>query len=210
MSSIDEAEDKSLKDLTTLKNINVSAFEAQQVALQMAKDGFTSEQIAEALGYSVKAINNFTQMAVEVGSPEEVLQESLRTIVSLIPIAEAQYRERPAATYAYTLTGFIESARSLIAQAYSLKSKDDVYRSVLAKVLQPFCREMIKAMLGEVAVLSGNQTISGEDLKTFSTNLGKKFQESYRKSTEDLGLVLGVSPDARARILSGTDATTTE
>ena len=202
-----EYEEKTeLQELTSLKNINVTSFEAQQTAIQMAKDGFNSEQIAEALGYSVKAINNFTQMQVEVGSPEEVLQEGLRTVLSLIPIAEAQYRERPAATYAYTLTGFIESARSLIAQAYTLKSKEDVYRSVLAKVLQPLCREMIKSMLGEVGILnSTNSNISESDLKTFSTNLGKKFQECYRKSTEDLGSVLGVSPDARARILSGSN-----
>jgi transcriptional regulator with XRE-family HTH domain len=203
----DYEEKNELQELNSLKNINVSAFETQQMAIQMAKDGFTSEQIAEALGYSVKAINNFTQMQVEVGSPEEVLQEGLRTVLSLIPIAEAQYRERPAATYAYTLTGFIESARSLIAQAYTLKSKEDVYRSVLAKVFQPLCREMIKSMLGEVGVLNSNggNGISESDLKTFSTNLGKKFQECYRKSTEDLGTVLGVSPDARARILSGSN-----
>jgi hypothetical protein len=203
----DYEEKTELQELTSLKNINVTSFEAQQTAMQMAKDGFNSEQIAEALGYSVKAINNFTQMSVEVGSPEEVLQEGLRTVLSLIPIAEAQYRERPAATYAYTLTGFIESARSLIAQAYTLKSKEDVYRSVLAKVLQPLCREMIKSMLGEVGILNSNSGngISEADLKTFSTNLGKKFQECYRKSTEDLGGVLGVSPDARARILSGSN-----
>jgi hypothetical protein len=66
---------------------------------------------------------------------------------------------------------------------------------------------MIKAMLGEVGVLKGlGAGIADEELKTFSTNLGKKFQESYRKSTEDLGQVLGVSPDARARIISGGDS----
>jgi len=198
-------DDDELRDLTAIKNVNVSALEMQQTALQMLKDGFTTEQVAEALGYSVNVINNFTQLKVEVGSPEEVLQESLRTIISLIPIAEAQYRERPAATYAYTLTAFIESARSIIAQAYTLKTKEETYRSVLARVLQPLCREMIKSMLGEVSILKSGTNIAEEDLKTFSTNLGKKFQECYRKSTEDLGLVLGVSPDARARILSGTD-----
>lgn len=201
-----DKEDRDVRqELTSLKNINVSAFEAQQIALQMVKDGFNSEQIAESLGYSVKAINNFTQMSVDVGSPEEIIQESLRTILSLIPIAEAAYRERPAATFAYTLTGFIESARSLIAQAYTLKTKEEQYRVILAKVLQPFCREMIKSMLGEVGILNSSSQLAEGDLKTFSTNLGKKFQECYRKATEDLGSVLGVSPDARARIISGTD-----
>lgn len=202
----DEKDREVRKELTSLKNINVSALEAQQQAIQMLRDGFTTGQIAEALGYSIDVINNFTQMKVEVGSPEEVLQESLRTIVSLIPIAEAQYRQRPAATFAYTLCGFVESARALIAQADALKEKEIVYRSILAKVLQPFCREMIKSMLGEIGLLKSLGTnIADEELKTFSTNLGKKFQECYRKSTEDLGLVLGVSPNARARILNGTE-----
>lgn len=199
-----EADDKEIrKELTSLKNMNVSALEAQQTAIQMLKDGFTTEQIAESLGYDVKVINNFTQTAVELGSPEEVLQESLRTIVSLIPIAEAQYRERPAATYAYTLCGFIESARTLIAQADALKDKELVYKSVLAKVLQPFCREMIKSMLGEIGILKTKNDTNDESLKTFSTNLGKKFQECYRKSTEDLALVLKVSASAKTKIIDG-------
>ena len=205
-----DVEDREIRqELTSLKHINVGALESQQVALQMIKDGFTTEQIAESLGYSVNVINNFTQMSVDVGSPEEILQESLRTITSLIPIAEAQYREKPAATYAYTLTAFIESARSLIAQADTLKDKEAVYRSILAKVLQPFCREMIKSMLGEIGIFKSKYSeIPEEEFKILSTNLGKKFQECYRKSTEDLSLVLGVSPSARTRILNGTEENT--
>jgi len=204
-----ELDDKEIRqELTSLKNMNVSALESQQTALQMVKDGFNSEQISEALGYSVDVINNFIQIKVELGSPEEVLQEGLRTIVSLIPIAEAQYRSKPAATYAYTLCGFIESARSLIAQADVIKDKELVYKSVLAKVLQPFCREMIKSMLGEVGSLkTNNPGITEEDLKIFSTNLGKKFQECYRKSTEDLAVVLKVSASAKAKIINGNDLT---
>ena len=134
VTTFDVKEDKEArKELSNIKNLQVSALEAQQQALAMAKDGFTSEEIAEALGYNVSVINNFTQIAVEVGSPEEVLQESLRCILSLIPIAEAQYREKPAATFAYTLTGFIESARTIIAQMYDLKGKETVYRNIISK-----------------------------------------------------------------------------
>ena len=42
-----------------------------------------------------------------------------------------------------------------------------------------------------------------ELLKRFSVNLGKKFQECYRKASEDLAENLGVGADARARVLSG-------
>jgi len=192
----DDTEDREVrKELTSLRNMNVSALEAQQSAIQMVKDGFTSEQIAEALGYSVDVINNFTQLKVEVGSPEEVLQESLRTITSLIPIAEMQYRERPTATHAYALCAFIESARALIQQADALKDKKALYQSVVAKCLQPLCREMIKSLLGEAGLFKQNGVVNlEEDLKLLTTNLGKKFQEGYRKATEDLATILGVPP----------------
>jgi hypothetical protein len=195
-------ENEELETISALKNANITSFEMQQTALRMFKDGFTTEQIAESLGYSVKAINNFTQMSVDVGSPEEIIQESLRTILSLIPIAEAQYRERPAATFAYTLCGFIESARALIAQADALKDKEFVYRNILAKVLQPFCREMVQSMLAEVAILSSKEKYDNDTLKTFATNLGKKFQEGYRKATEDVANVLGVPPGVRDKFNS--------
>jgi len=141
-------------------------------------------------------------MSVDVGSPEEIIQESLRTILSLIPIAEAQYRERPAATFAYTLCGFIESARALIQQANTLRDKESVFRNILAKCLQPFCREMVQSMLAEVAVLSSKEKYDNDTLKTFATNLGKKFQEGYRKATEDVANVLGVPPGVRDKFNS--------
>lgn len=199
-----EDEDQKIRDLTALKNINVSALEAQAMALQMTKDGYTTEQIGTALGYSPDVIANLIQQTVVLGSPEEILQEALKRIVSLIPIAEAQYRTKPAATFAYTLTGFIESARTIIDQIHTLKGKEESYRAIVAKVLQPLCREMIKSMMGEVGslkILTDAGAINEEDLKRFSTSLGKKFQECYRQSTESLGNVLGVSPDVRAKTL---------
>jgi hypothetical protein len=197
-----ETEDREVRqELTSLKHLNISALESQQAAIQMAKDGFTTDQIAEALGYDAKVIENFTQASVELGSPEEVLKESLRTVVSLIPIAESMYREKPAATYAYTLCGFIESARLLIQQTNALKDKEVLYRNILAKCLQPFCREMVKSMLAEVAVLNNKPNINNdEELKAFSTNLGKKFQECYRKATEELATSLGVSANLKDKI----------
>lgn len=212
LSPFDDREDQQVRqELTALKNINVSALEAQQLALQMTKDGYTTEQVANALGYSPDVIANLIQQTVELGSPEEILQEALKRIVSLIPIAEAQYRTKPAATFAYTLTGFVESARTLIDQIYTLKGKEETFRAITAKVLQPFCREMIKVMLGEVGALKANMdtgaVLDEDDLKRFSTNLGKKFQECYRTSTENLGGVLGVSPDARTKTMGDGEAT---
>jgi len=180
--------------------------EETQKAQLMKKDGYTTEQIAEALGYTPTIIESVLEERMELGSPEEILQESLKRVLSLIPIAEAQYRNRPTTGHAYALTSFLDSTKGLIEQLYSLRGKEEMYRSILLKVLQPFCREMVKCMLAEVTNLKGDDPYASDEvLKRFSTNLGKKFQEAYRKSSEDLAGALGVNSDAKARVLSGED-----
>ena len=193
------------KKTETLAKWGVVLEETQKAQL-MKKDGYTTNQIAEALGYTPTIIESVLQERMELGSPEEILQESLKRVLSLIPIAEAQYRERPTTGHAYALTSFLDSTKGLIEQLYSLRGKEETYRSILLKVLQPFCREMVKSMLAEVTSLKGDDPYANDEvLKRFSTNLGKKFQEAYRKSSEDLAGALGVNSDAKARVLSGED-----
>ena len=139
----DTDEVETITALRTLASQDRSALEAQQIALQMANDGYTTEQIGTALGYSADVIANFTQNMVAVGSSEEVMQEGLKRIVSLIPIAEAQYRERPSTSNAYAVTNFMESARSIVEQLCAMKDKETIYQNVFAKILRPFCREMV-------------------------------------------------------------------
>jgi len=177
--------------------------EETQKAQLMKRDGYSTEQIAEALGYTPTIIESVLEEQMELGSPEEVLQESLKRILSLVPIAEAQYRNRPTTGNAYALTSFIDSTKGLIEQLYTLRGKEEIYRTILLKVLQPFCREMVKSMLAEVTSLKGDDPYANDEvLKKFSTNLGKKFQEAYRKSSEDLAGSLGVNADAKARVMA--------
>lgn len=181
---------------------NVILEETQKAQL-MKKDGYSTEQIAEALGYTPTIIESVLEERMELGSPEEVLQESLKRLLSLVPIAEAQYRNRPTTGHAYALTSFIDSTKGLIEQLYTLRGKEEMYRNILIKVLQPFCREMVKCMLAEVTNLKGDDPYAPDEvLKKFSTNLGKKFQEAYRKSSEDLAGTLGVNADAKARVMA--------
>lgn len=180
--------------------------EETQKAQLMKKDGYSVDQIAEALGYTPTVIESILDERMELGSPEEILQESLKRILSLVPIAEAQYRNRPTTGNAYALTSFLDSTKGLIEQLYTLRGKEEIYRNVLLKVLQPFCRTLIKAMLAEVTNLKTEDPYANDEtLKTFSTNLGKKFQEGYRKASEDLAVTLGVNADARARVLASED-----
>jgi len=192
----DTDEVETITALRTLASQDRSAFEAQQLALQMANDGYTTEQIGTALGYSADVIANFTQNVVTIGSSEEVMQEGLKRIVSLIPIAEAQYRERPSTSNAYAVTNFMESARSIVEQLCDMKDKEAIYQNVLTKILRPFCRDMVKAMMSEISEL--NKSINPDEvdlLSKLSINMGKKFQECYRKSIEDLATELGVSAE---------------
>jgi len=191
-------------DLETIKG---SVKEQQAVALKMREDGFSISEIASSLGFPQEQIELFLSEKQTLGSPEEILHECLRTVVALIPMAEQQYRSSPVSFNAQSLTSFIDTAKSLISDIYSLKTKEDTYKTIVQKVLEVFCREMVKGLLSEVAQmkekdLSDRKKIE-EELSRLALNIGKRFQESYRKSREDLGDVLGVGPDARARINLG-------
>lgn len=191
-------------DLTAVK---ASATDQQAMAIKMREDGFSNSEIAAALGYTTDQINLLLKEKVELGSPEDILQECLKTVVSLIPLADASYRAAPVGFNASSLTGFIDTARNLINEIYSLKTKEETYKQVVIKVLEVFCRDMVKVLLNEVAQLKEKDLSQPKKLEDeitkFSLSVGKRFQECYRKSREDLGDVLGVGPDARARINIG-------
>lgn len=190
-----------------LAAVKASASEQQAMALKMREDGFSNSEIAAALGYTTDQINLLLQEKVELGSPEDILQECLKTVVSLIPLADMTYRAAPVGFNANSLTGFIDTARNLINEIYSLKTKEETYKQIVQKVLEVFCRDMVKVLLNEVAQLKEKDLAQPkkleDELTKFSLSVGKRFQECYRKSREDLGDVLGVGPDARARINIG-------
>ena len=187
--------------------MKASVMEQQAKALQMHQDGFNNTEIAAALGYKPEQIDALLGEKVELGTPEDILQECLRTVVSLIPLADATYRAAPVGFNASSLTGFIDTAKCLINEIYSLKTKEETYKQIVQRVLEVFCREMVKALLNEVAQMKekdlSNPKKMEEELSKFSLSMGKRFQECYRKAREDLGDVLGVGPDARARINLG-------
>jgi hypothetical protein len=204
-----ELEKQSSREIKAVKRDVAQAMESQRQALQMQSDGFSIEQIAEALGYSSSQISYLLGAKVELGSPEQVLQESLRTVVSLIPVADAQYRVSPTLSYAQALTGFIAAAKDIVGQIYELQDKEALFKTLIMEVLQPFCRGMIKSFsdearsliqedMGEISSVRREETVS----KTART-MGTKFQEGYREYVEKLSAILGVSDEMRARVLVG-------
>jgi hypothetical protein len=204
-----ELEKQSTKEIKAVKRDVAQAMESQRQALQMQADGFSVEQIAEALGYSSSQISYLLGTKVEVGSPEQVLQESLRTVVSLIPVADAQYRVSPTLSYAQALTGFISAAKDIVGQMYELQDKESMFKTLIVEVLQPFVRQMIVSFSDEARGLSQEEmgeTGSArreEAVNKLARTMGTKFQEGYREYVEKLSTILGVSDDMRARVLVG-------
>lgn len=176
----------------------MDAFGLKKQIVDMNKDGWTTEQIATALGYSEQHIAVIMGEQVEVGSPEQVLHEALKTAISLIPVADTVYRIHTSVDNAMALTNFITTAQSLVKDLYSLKEKEKIYQEIIQKVMQPFVRRMIKELMLEVRAAS--DPLNKEE---FSTNLGIKFQEAYRKAAEELATAIGISSDEKARALAG-------
>jgi len=176
--------------------------------VQMKKDGFTNEQIAQALGFEETLIAFLLEDKV-LGSPEQILKESLSTLVALIPIADATYRDSPRASNAMALTSLIDSAKGVISELDVLKNKEEVYKMTLHRVIQPFVRSMIADLMAEfkhyVTHLEGNADKDklSVHLQSVAVNLGKKLDELYRKSAETLAQTLGINQETKNRILSG-------
>ena len=206
---LQELDKQSTREIRSAKRDVGQAMESQRQALQMQADGFSIEQIAEALGYSASQISYLLGVKVDVGSPEQVLQESLRTLVSLIPVADAQYRVSPTLSYAQALTGFISATKDIVGQLYELQDKEAVFKTLVVEVMQPFCRQMIKSFSDEArSLVQEDMDIPSSPRREESVNkiartMGTKFNEGYREYVEKLSTILGVSDEMRARVLVG-------
>ena len=206
---LSELDKKSTVEIQAARRDISAAVESQRQAFQMQQDGFSVEQIASALGYNPSQINYLLGAKVEIGSPEQVLQESLKTIVSLIPVADAQYRVCPTLSFAQALTGFVTSAKDIIEKMYELQNKEAMFKSVLVEVLQPFCRAMIMSFSNEAKNIIAedlgepNSARREEEVAKIARLLGTKFQENYREYVEKLATIFGVSNDIKAKIMLG-------
>ena len=180
-------------------------YETQGKVLAMRRDGFEIREIAESLGYSPERIEALLNENVTTGSPEEVLQESLRTVLSLIPLARDKYMDHSSQSHALALTAFLQESRNIIDKLHGMKDNEEMFRNVVRKILHPFCRDLVKDMMEQVKLLNETDLkpeVKEAELGKFSRAVGIKFQESYRRSTEDLAKLLGVNPDAKGRILN--------
>lgn len=209
---VQEASDKKIikREPKIIKSADISRLpETKAKIAKMQKDGFTPEQIAQAMGFPQEQIAQFLDDDVEVGTPEQILQESLKTLLSLVPIADSVYRNMPTFQNSLAVTGLIDSSKSLLQELSHLQNKEETYRLILAKVVQPIIRTMISDMMTELRVVfkSIDSNPSKEhletDLQTAAVNIGKKFDDAYRRSNESLAVALGLNPDAKARVLAG-------
>lgn len=186
-------------DLTKMPDIKKKVY-------KMREDGFTTAQIASALGFEENKISLLLEERTELGTPEQILQECLKTLVDLVPLAEAEYRHDPTFHKSLALTGMIDSCKNVIAELYQLKDKEDVYRVIIQKVIQPIIRGMISDMMAEFRFLNKNLEDAPEKAhdhaQNTAINIGKKFDESYRRATELLASIIGLNQDAKARALA--------
>jgi len=177
---------------------------------QMKEDGFTASEIATTLGFAEEHIKWLIEEKVDVGTPEAILQENLRYVCSLIPIADLVYRSKPTFSNAQALSNFISTSKSIIDHMNGLREKDVLYKTIIEKCLQATVRTMIKEMMTECKALINAESLDGElrdaALQAFSKNMGSKFQEAYRKATEDLAVIIKVSSEEKARTLAGITA----
>lgn len=182
--------------------------ETKDKVVKMQKEGFTTEQIGVALGFPSDQIGLLLEDKVELGTPEQIMQASLKTLISLIPIADRTYREDPKSNNALAITGLIDSAKGIIQELYHMKDKEETYRVMIQKIVQPILRSMISEMMAEFRDYAKTfeenpmKPKLQDDLQQAAMNIGKKFDEAYRRSNEALAMIIGINPDAKMRVLA--------
>jgi len=204
------AEQKVLtKQPNLIKRVDVTKQpDLKKQVLQMHKDGFNTAQMAAAFGYEEAQILFLLDETQDMGTPEQLLQESLKTLWSLVPLAESTYRNNPSFQNSLALTGFIDSTKGVISELYQLKDKEEIYRVIVQKVVEPTIRGMISDMMVEFRFYAKNldenplQDKLTEELQKTAMNVGKKFDEAYRRANELLANIIGLNADAKARVLA--------
>jgi len=186
-------------DITTMPDIK------KQVS-KMTSDGFSTAEIALALGFDESQVAILLEETNTPDSPESILQTNLMRLHALVPLADATYRNDPNFRNALAVTGIIDSVTKTITEMHNLKEKEEVYALIVQKVLQPVIRNMISDMMTEFRYLTNSLDKAPdkkeESLQEAAMAIGKKFEESYRKSTEMLASVIGLNSEARARVLA--------
>jgi hypothetical protein len=195
------------KDTSIVKRVDTTTMpEVRRMVDKMTKDGYSTPQIAAALGYEESQIAILLEENTDSGSPENMLQTNLMRLHALVPLADATYRKDPNFRNAIAITGIIDSVTKTISEIHALKDKEDVYKVIIQKVVQPVVRNMISDMMTEFRFLSKKiaeePETQEEALASAAMSIGKKFDENYRKATELLAGVIGLNAEAKARALA--------
>jgi len=173
---------------------------------KMTSEGFSTAEIAVALGFEESQVAILLEETNTPESPESILQINLMRLHALVPLADATYRRDPHSRNALAVTSIIDSVTKTITEMHNLKDKEEVYALIVQKVLQPAIRNMISDMMTEFRFLTSSLDKAldkrEESLQDAAIAIGKKFEESYRKSTEMLASVIGLNSEAKARVLA--------
>lgn len=201
------SEKKIIKNSSIVKRVDITTMpDVRNTVDKMTKDGFTTHQIAAALGYEEGQIAILLEETTDPGSPENMLQTNLMRLHALVPLADATYRNDPNFRNASAVTGIIDSVTKTITEIHALKDKEDVYKVIIQKVVQPIIRNMISDMMTEFRFLTTNVANTPakqeEHIQSAAMGIGKKFDENYRRATELLAQVIGLNAEAKARSLA--------
>lgn len=168
--------------------------------------GSSVQEIATQLGYEPDKISKLLGERIKLGSSEQILQENLEIISKLIPLAEESYKEFPNYRNAQAVTGFIECTRTLVEQLQILSDKESLYMNLIQRILQPMLRQLLKEVVIELQQLNRVEEISRDSLNAeltkVSRNVALKYKDVYRNVVDELGSTLGVSIDAKTRVMS--------
>lgn len=78
---------------------------------------------------------------------KRLMQDSLRMIVSLIPVAENAYRSRPSQSNAYALNSYLSSSRELIADLEAMDDRGAIAERITNGLLFDYSRDIMQQII---------------------------------------------------------------
>lgn len=109
-------------------------------------------------------------------------RQMLATLVDMIPIAEAKYRETSHERAAYAMNSLISQCRELISDIEANNSSQQLANTLLIKIIKPFCSNILQNIIDTTHFLK----------KRVESNIKEGFQQETNTYVDDAVKSIGL------------------
>jgi hypothetical protein len=164
----------------------------------MSKDGLKRNVIerSKALSKDIEEIRQMIDDGDDLDAVSRFQRDSLKAVLELLPIAQAQYKKNPTMSNAYALNSIISQVRELVNDMESAREQAQLVDSILDTYVRPTFLNIASYLLNSSTILrselsplySGKQ--ASRDAKAcmdrFIREAARYLEDAHNKLREDI------------------------